>query len=123
LETETGNEVEVEPELSPAEHTSVEPLSTKVVVLSGVTVVVTGVIGDVPVAELLVNEVLLVDKVLPVVMLATDVEAAIPKWYKCSSKLEALVLGTTCSVRLPTAPRAVWTRRQFACITRLLYLY
>jgi F420-dependent methylenetetrahydromethanopterin dehydrogenase len=88
LEAETGNEAAVEPEVSPAEHTSVEPLSTKVVVLSGVTVVVTGVIGDAPVVELLVDEVLLDDEVLLVVVLATDVEAAVPNGTSVAASLK-----------------------------------
>ena len=73
--------------MSPAEHTNVEPPSTKVVVLSGVTVVVTGVIGDAPVIELLVDEDVLVDDML-VVVLATDVEAAVPNGTSVAASLK-----------------------------------
>jgi hypothetical protein len=61
---------------------------TKVVLLSGVTVVVTGVIGDAQMIELLVDEDLLVDDVLLVVGLQTDVEAAVPNGTSVEASLK-----------------------------------
>jgi hypothetical protein len=88
LEAETGNEIEIDPEVSPAEHTNVEPLFYQSRAPSGITVVVTGVIGDAQMIELLVDEDLLVDDVLLVVGLQTDVEAAVPNGTSVEASLK-----------------------------------